>query len=88
MSWILYLIFAELYFGSGIGSKLQNHDSQIMYEILKKCFEKRIPALPIHDSVIVAKKYKDVVSGFMKDCYMDYCQKTFGFTNDIKIGEK
>lgn len=57
------------FFYSGKWAPLQYGDSTIMNNILKKLRESKIVGLPIHDSVIVQKKYKNFVCQVMIDCY-------------------
>jgi hypothetical protein len=46
----------EIFFGEeNVGLKLQYEDSKIMEHILLDLCEQKIPALPLHDSVIVSK---------------------------------
>ena len=62
----------EKYFYSGIGLSLQNTDSKIMHKVIMKLLiEHDVVALPIHDSVIVKGKYKDLLKGVMEEVYVD-----------------
>ena len=62
----------EKYFYSGIGLSLQNTDSKIMHQVIMKLLiEHDVVALPIHDSVIVKGKYKDLLKGVMEEVYVD-----------------
>lgn len=54
---------------SGIGLKLQNIDSKIMDNILTNLTKMGIPALPVHDSVIVEKRYEEELEHQMVNCY-------------------
>ncbi len=54
---------------TGIGLKLQKIDSMIMEDILINLMRKDIPALPIHDSVIVEKRFEDELRQEMISCY-------------------
>ena len=60
---------------SGVGLKLQNIDSKIMDNILTNLTKMGIPALPVHDSVIVEKGYEEELKYQMVNCY----KKVIGF---------
>ena len=55
--------------GSGIGHKLQFHESEILIEVLKRCRSGGIVALPIHDSVIVKASNFERAKAIMKAVY-------------------
>lgn len=74
----------EMYFGTGIGIKLQFIDSQIAESILKHFTFKRIPCLCIHDSFIVEKKYQNELIEVMKQEY----KNKIGFDCQLKINER
>lgn len=59
------------YFCSKIGNKLQRQDSDIMAEILEKCLDNDIIALPVHDSVIVKKKDLEKVIEIMNEAFFN-----------------
>jgi hypothetical protein len=40
-------------FGTGIGHKLQNIESQIIVAVLLELYRRKIPALPVHDCVLI-----------------------------------
>lgn len=62
----------EKYFYSGIGLSLQNTDSKIMHKVIMRLLlQHDVVALPIHDSVIVKSKYKDLLKGIMEEVYVD-----------------
>ena len=62
----------EKYFYSGIGLSLQNTDSKIMHKVIMRLlFQHDVVALPIHDSVIVKSKYKDLLKDAMEEVYVD-----------------
>lgn len=73
--------FISKYFCSGVGLLLQRKDSDIMAEILDKCLENDIIALPVHDSVIVKKKHSSKVKQIMKNAF----KNVIGF--DAKVEE-
>ena len=64
--------YIENYFCSGIGAILQRYDSDIMAEILDKCLEEGIVALPVHDSVIVKKKHLEKVKNIMENAFNNH----------------
>ena len=57
---------------TGIGRQLQNIDSNIMDDILTNLRKQGIPALPVHDSVIVEKQYEEELYRQMFDYYKKY----------------
>ncbi len=57
------------YLCSDIGIKLQLIDSAIMLNIIMKLKSKKIIALPIHDSIILPKKYKEIGKEIMLSSY-------------------
>ena len=59
----------EKYFCSGIGADLQRQDSDIMATVLEECLNNGIIALPVHDSVIVQRKYLNEVQIIMKEAF-------------------
>ena len=66
-------------FGSGIGIKLQNYDARIAVNVVSHFTAKGVPCLPIHDSFIVDKRYKEQ----LKDV-MIYSYKML-FNGEIKV---
>jgi hypothetical protein len=52
-------ILISKYFGSGIGIKLQNYDAKIAVNVVSHFTAKGVPCLPIHDSFIIDKRYKE-----------------------------
>ena len=67
-------------FCSGCGLKLQYRDSMIMEDILKHFIRKKVPVIPVHDSVIVPVSHVDEAREVMKEKY----RKHMGF--DAVIG--
>lgn len=57
------------YFYTSYSMTLMNIDSEILMNILVMCEEKNIPALPIHDSVVVPSLYEEEVKKIMIDAY-------------------
>jgi hypothetical protein len=66
---------------SGVGTKLQNIDSDIMNSILARLLGMDIVGLPVHDSVIVPAQYKDILEALMIEEY----QKQMGFKPVVDI---
>lgn len=52
--------------------KIQNDDSKIMMSVLKACRRRNIPALPVHDSIIVPASKKNAAIRIMKEKYKAY----------------
>ena len=51
---------------------LQNTDSKIMHNVIMNLlYQHDVVALPIHDSVIVKSKYKDLLKDVMEEVYVD-----------------
>lgn len=59
---------------------MQNMDSNIMERVLKSLHKRNIPALPVHDSVVVPEKYRNTVIRIMKEQY----KQTTGFEIEVK----
>ena len=59
---------------------LQHTDSVIMEKVLKSLHKRNIPALPVHDSVIVPEKYRNTVIRIMKEQY----KQVTGFEIEVK----
>lgn len=57
------------YLFSGVGIKLQNHDATLAERVLLRLSEAGIPALPIHDSFIVQKRYEAALRAAMAEEY-------------------
>ena len=53
------------YLFSDIGITLQNIDSEIMNNILMRLMDKGILGLSVHDSVIVAEQYAEILREIM-----------------------
>ncbi len=71
----------EKYLFSGVGTRLQNIDGDIMNTILARLLEMDIVGLPVHDSVLVPGRDKDVLKTLMLEEY----QKQMGFTPSVDI---
>jgi hypothetical protein len=69
------------YFISGIGRELQYKDSLIAEKILKHFTKQGVLVAPVHDSFIVAEKYKDELVHVMKEAY----KSQTGFDCNVKI---
>jgi len=61
----------ETAFFTGTGLRLQRQDSDIMVAILLELKRRDIPALPIHDSVIVPKNHKEIVTAVMRQHFQE-----------------
>lgn len=59
---------------------LQHTDSVIMEKVLKSLYKRNIPALPVHDSVIVPAKYRNTAIRIMKEQY----KQVTGFEIEVK----
>ena len=68
------------YFYISASRGLQYTDSVIMGRVLKSLHKRNIPALPVHDSVIVPEKYKKVAIRIMKEQY----KQVTGFEIGVK----
>jgi hypothetical protein len=74
----------EKYFYSGIGLSLQNTDSKIMHKVIMRLLlQHDVVALPIHDSVIVKSKYKDLLKRIMEEVYVD----VMGVKSTLKVND-
>ena len=59
---------------------MQHIDSVIMERVLKSLHKRNIPALPVHDSVIVPEKYRNTAIRIMKEQY----KQVTGFEIEVK----
>ena len=57
------------YFCSDIGSTLMNKDSKIIFDTVMYFTNKNITCLPIHDSIIIPRQYKDELNEKMQKNY-------------------
>jgi len=62
-------VIAQYFSKPHIGKVLQKKDSEIMRDILKKCMKQGIPAIPVHDSVIVPADQESNVIEIMQVAY-------------------
>lgn len=60
------------YLYSGKANELMLEDSNIMTAVLLKLMKRGITALPVHDSVIVPRRYESTVRRIMQDTYKKY----------------
>jgi hypothetical protein len=58
------------YFFSGHGVKLQNIDSDILDDVLYELSIRGIPALPVHDSLVVPTGNRELVTNIMVKAYL------------------
>lgn len=71
----------ERFFKKGFDALTMQHtDSVIMERVLKSLHKRNIPALPVHDSVIVPVKYHDTAIRIMKEQY----KQVTGFEIEVK----
>lgn len=56
-------------FFSGCGLRLQNKDSMIMADILEYFADREVPAIPVHDSVIVPESLEEEAKMVMREMY-------------------
>ena len=70
------------FLGSGEGIRLQFEDSELMADILDACVDENLPALPIHDSLVVPAARAVQAERIMQTCY----QRRFGLP--IRIERK
>lgn len=68
------------FFHCGMGTRLQWTDSTLMNNILIRLLDNNITGLPIHDSVIVKTRFKDILRHVMEEEYL----KMFKFNPIIK----
>jgi hypothetical protein len=68
------------FFHCGIGTRLQWTDSILMNNILLELIRNNVIGLPIHDSVIVKKRFRDILKYIMREEYL----KMFKFEPIIK----
>jgi hypothetical protein len=68
------------YIYSASANKLMLNESHIMTNILLDLMKRKIPAIPIHDSVVFYKKHANIVRKVMLDTYTDYTR----FTINVK----
>jgi len=66
------------HFYTGAGLRLQNLDSIIAEDVMRKCFERNIIGLPVHDSFIVQEKHRDFLEKAMIDSSREILGKELG----------
>lgn len=57
------------YIYSGVANRLMLVESDIMTSVLLRLMELHIPALPVHDSVIVPIRHQETATRLMAECY-------------------
>lgn len=70
----------QRYFYISASRGLQYTDSVIMENVLKSLHKRNIPALPVHDSVIIPEKHKKTAMRIMKEQY----KQVTGFEIEVK----
>ncbi len=60
------------YICKDMGVRLMYFDSEIMMQILKRCMENNIPAIPVHDSLRVKKQHQEQAIAIMREEYRKY----------------
>ncbi len=61
----------DKYFNSGIGIHLQNWDAQIIEKVLVACTKKKVPVIPIHDSIIGPASEQDFLEEQLSRTYKE-----------------
>lgn len=59
-------------FYTGIGHQCQNHESNILVTVLQTLNGHGIPALPVHDAILVPRSSVDEAEAAMLDAFADY----------------
>jgi len=59
------------FFNSDVGVRLQRLDSEIMRLVQNRCMALGIAVIPIHDSVVVARRHELLVERIMRDAYSE-----------------
>jgi hypothetical protein len=57
------------FFASDAGVRLQRIDAEIMRRIIRACVERNIPLVPVHDSIVVPRRHRDVAREIMARAY-------------------
>ena len=66
----------RIYFCTGAGISLQNLDSQLMMNVLMHFVDKDITCLPVHDSVVIERRYLRALHEVMtREFYANFGQK-------------
>lgn len=65
-------LIAEKYWYKDCGLRLQNIDSKIASEVIQHFINQDIPILPVHDSFVIAERYKDELIKTMREKYRDH----------------
>jgi len=69
------------YFGTGIGLTLMNEEATIMINILKELRQMSIPALPLHDALIIQSVHTKLVRELMFTHYADVYNGAHSYTS-------
>lgn len=67
--------FIAQYFRRDMGVKLQALEGRANIEIMQRCMETGIPALPLHDAVVVPERVAEVVEEFVREAFAEFCPK-------------
>ena len=67
-------------FFSGVAKELMTLDSMILDEIIEECLRHNVTVLPVHDSIIVQRKYGQFAEQLMKDAYEKLMKTTIAVT--------
>ncbi|MCO6387482.1 hypothetical protein [Aliihoeflea sp. 40Bstr573] len=62
------------YFHTGIGVRLQRHDSDVATMVMDTMISKNVVCLPIHDSFIVRAEYRNVLKETMDVAFDRWCR--------------
>lgn len=68
-------------FEEGMGFKLMHLESEMLIAIVQALFKKRITALPLHDSVLVARSQAEAAKAVMKHAFEAYTGQSCAFVS-------
>jgi hypothetical protein len=60
------------HFYSGIGLKLANDEARIMIDVIKQLIKLNIPALPLHDALIVQNRHAKKAQELMQERFLEF----------------
>lgn len=58
-------------FYAGRGLHFTFYESEILLKVLEELMARQIVALPIHDAVVVAKKYQEITTSVMQEAFVE-----------------